>query len=370
MHTGWCTRNMPARRDSPSWSPLRILGPVLIVLGALTAPLAVALTSAHGVLAEEDRFVATFAPLAADPEVQKDVEERVVEDLDIPRIVEEILPAHIPDWLSGSAELLNFLGIPSSLIDPDEIEEDSRASIEGLESLAADAIDRALRAGLKNALASDEAATVWREALRESHPQILARLHASETLPDGSPAPLLVDVQPIVSAAQEALADEGAAFAEYIPALPEDEFQVVILPSEQMQSFGATAAFIFRFGESAPWISAGLIAAGVLLARRRSTWMLIGAAFGAAAALGARVSITSGLARDAITSAASADPIGSATLGLFVDASLPPTLPALLWIIGGWAALAALAVIVKLLRRRGAAPANAPKTFEDPPARP
>src|SRR5699024_7879008 len=194
--------------------------------------------------------------------------------------------------------------------------------------------------------------------------------HTPDTHPDGSPPPHLVDVQPIVSAAQEALADECAAFAEYIPALPEDEFQVVILPSEQMQSFGATAAFIFRFGESAPWISAGLIAAGVLLARRRSTWMLIGAAFAAAAALGARVSITSALARDAITSAASADPIGSATLGLFADASLPPTLPALLWIIGGWAALAALAVIVKLLRRRGAAPANAPKTFEDPPARP
>lgn len=361
---------MPARRDSPSCSPLRVLGPVLIVLGALTTPLAVALTSAHGVLAKEDRFVATFAPLVADPDVQNDVEERVVEDFDIPRIVAELLPAHIPEWLSGSAELLNFLGIPSSVIDPDEIEEDSRASMEGLESLAADAIDRALRTGLKNALASDEAATVWREALRESHPQILARLHTSEALPGGSPEPLLVDVQPIVSAAQEALADDGAAFAEYIPALPEDEFQVVLLSSDQMQSIGAPAAFIFRFGESAPWVSAGLIAAGALVARRRSTWILIGATLGAAAALGAWVSITSGLARDAITSAASADPIGSATLRAFVDASLLPTLPALLWIIGGWTVLAALAVIVKRLRRRGAAPANAPKTFEGPPARP
>src|SRR5699024_12320555 len=126
----------------------------------------------------------------------------------------------------------------------------------------------------------------------------------------------------------------------------DDEFHVPLLPPDQMQSLGAPAPPTFRVGESAPWISAGLIAPRGLLARRRSTWMLTGAAFGAAAALGARVSITSGLARDAITSAASADPIGSATLGLFVDASLPPTLPALLWIIGGWAALAALAVIV------------------------
>lgn len=368
--TGWCTRNMPTRRHSSPWAPLRILGPLLIVLGALVAPLAVALNSAHGVLSEEGRFVAAFAPLAADPDVQEGVEDRVMEDLDVPGIVEEMLPGHLPDWLSGSAELLNYLGVPSSVIDPDEIEEDSRASLDEIESIAADAIDRALRAGMRKALASDEAATVWQEALRESHPQILTRLRTAAVLPDGLPEPLLVDVQPIVSAAREALVDEGAGFAEYIPDLPENEYRVALLSSEQMQSVGASAAFILRFGESAPWISAGLIAAGVLIARRRSTWILIGAVLGAAAALGTRASITSGVTRDAITSAASSDPIGNAALRTFLDAALQPTLPALLWIIGGWAALAALAVIVKLLRRRGTAQADPPRIFEDPPARP
>lgn len=343
---------MPPQSHPSPWTPLRILGPLLIVLGAITAPVSIALMSAHDVLSDEEHFIAAFGPLATDPEVQEDVEERVVSDLKVSDIVAEILPTDLPDWLSGSAEILKYLGIPTSVVDPSEIEEGSRASLDELEAIATDAIESAIRAGLEKALASDEAVTVWREALRESHPQVLSRLRSTEVLPDGSPQALLVDVQPIVAAAREALIEDGAAFAEYIPDLPEDEYRIALLTSEQMETVGATAAFILRFGEWAPWVSAGLAAMGVLLARHRSTWLLVGGALGAVAAFGARSSITSGAASNWITSAVSTDPIGGATLRAFLDASLLPTAPALAWIGVGGAVLAVVAGAVTLLRHR------------------
>ena len=83
----------PARkRRSWAWT---LLATVLIVLGAILAPVAVVASWAKVQLTDTDSFVATYAPLAHDPGVQAFVTNEalkaVQENVDIPQVTSQVI---------------------------------------------------------------------------------------------------------------------------------------------------------------------------------------------------------------------------------------------------------------------------------------
>lgn len=79
------------RRRSRGWS---VLSAFLIVIGLVLAPAAVVTSWVNTQLTNTDAFVATFAPLAKDPAVQRNITDQVVlavnDAVDIPKLTADV----------------------------------------------------------------------------------------------------------------------------------------------------------------------------------------------------------------------------------------------------------------------------------------
>lgn len=89
--------NTPSKTKPPRWR--RALVAVLVVIGCVLAPIAVIGVWARNTLLDSDQYVDTVAPLAKDPAVQKAIADRLtrrlVESVDIETELEESLPPRI-----------------------------------------------------------------------------------------------------------------------------------------------------------------------------------------------------------------------------------------------------------------------------------
>lgn len=307
---------------------LRLLGPCLVVIGALLAPLGVVLSYGHDVLTEEGSFVETFTPLADDPQVRARVADLVLAEIDVPGLAERLLEeAGVPSWLTDLLE--PWAG-------------DASAAMESVDDLIVEGIEDRVREALRSLMNSEEFSIVWQETLRASHGQIVEQLRSPSRIP------LQLDVQPVIAAARDALIAEGATFARFIPdLLPKDS--VVLLPAGQMEPIAPLASLIVRFGSWFTWACLALFVAGIVISRRRLTWLLIGGGLLAVSAFGARLVTTSGHEWSI------ADPIASAAAEALVDVTFRRAGPTLLEITAIGAATAGVTFGIILLRRqRGA----------------
>ncbi|HEY6801559.1 MAG TPA: hypothetical protein VI121_13000, partial [Agromyces sp.] len=129
---------------------------VLVVVGLLLAPVATISAWARLQLVDTDRFVATFAPLASDPEVQDYVGDQVTaaieEQVDIPTLTSDLFDGlgqlDLPPRAQSALELLEG------------------PATQGLQSLVSGVVDRVVE--------SPAFADVWATALRVSHRQFVA----------------------------------------------------------------------------------------------------------------------------------------------------------------------------------------------------
>src|SRR4051794_6290410 len=82
----------PRAKRGRGWT---VLATVLIVIGTLLAPVALAASWAKIQLSNTDRFVAAYAPLAHDPQVQAYITDQVVslidQKVDIPTLTSEVI---------------------------------------------------------------------------------------------------------------------------------------------------------------------------------------------------------------------------------------------------------------------------------------
>lgn len=236
------------RRRSWGWTLLAV---VLITVGALVAPFAVVASWARIALSDTDRFVAAYAPLADDPDVQAYVTDQAVaainEQVDVTQLTSDVIDG-ITQLGTGPA---------------------ATQALELLKGPAANGLESLIENGVTRFVESDAFADVWATALRVSHTQIIA------VMGDDPDAAITVDAQgsvgiqlaPVIDAAKDALLDQGISLASQIPTVDRTVVlaQVDALPSAQL-----AYAAIVSLGAWLPWIAILILAAGVVVARRRS----------------------------------------------------------------------------------------------------
>ncbi|UOE42545.1 hypothetical protein [Agromyces larvae] len=264
---GEASGRMPGRWRAP-------VSAVLIVLGILLAPVALIGGWARLELVDTDRFVQTFGPLAEDPAVQAYLVDQVTTVID-EQVDIDALTASVFDGIRS-------LDLPPRAQDALGLLEGPAA--EGLRSLVSQVVERVIT--------SEAFADVWNQALRISHTQFVAAVQgdpdaALQLAGDGT---VSVQLGPIVAEVRQQLVDQGVGFASAIPAV---DRSIEIVQADSLALVRTVYTLAVAVGLWLPFVSLGLLVAGVLVARRRTTalvWTAGGFAF-AMLVLGAGVGI-------------------------------------------------------------------------------
>lgn len=254
---------VPQRGRGIGWT---IAATVLIVIGALLSPLAVAGHWAKLQLSDTATFVDTFAPLADDPAVQSFVTVEVMtaidERIDIDGLTEDVFSS-----LAG-------LGLPPRAAEA--LEAFQGVAANGIRSLMTNAIGAFVR--------SDAFDAIWQQSLTTSHQQIVKTLNGDTdaALAISDEGEIGVQLGPIVERVKEVLLAQGIDFAANIPDI---DRTVVVAQSDSVVQAQVAYQAAVTFGAWMPWIALAFFVAGVAIARRRSI-ALIWAAIALAISMG------------------------------------------------------------------------------------
>nr|WP_231630777.1 hypothetical protein [Streptomyces clavuligerus] len=235
------------------WSAL------LIVVGCVLAPLGAVAAWTADEVGDTDRYVATVAPLASDPDVQAAAANRVtaavMDHIDLTSLLEGVAPADRPLL----ARALGRLG--------GALENAVRSFVH----------DKSLEV-----VSSSRFKTLWTEANRRAHDAVDKALTGS----GGGAVQLTgntveIDLAPVVDEVKQRLVADGLTVAGKIPEVHTD---FVVARSDDIGKLKTWFRLLQIAGVWLPVLAVLLIAAGVLLAVRRRR-ALVAAALGAAFAL-------------------------------------------------------------------------------------
>jgi hypothetical protein len=252
------------RRRKPGRTTAAI---VLILVGALLAPVAVVGKWARDLVVDTDTYVNTVAPIASDPGVQAAVTNRVTN-----AVVDALNLDELTTQVGDALATLNLPPIVST-------------GIQSLKGPLQDAVTGFVRKQVNKIVTSDAFAATWTEANRTAHEQIVATLRGD---PDAlaqisDSGQLLIDITPIIEQVKSALVDAGFTLAGRIPTI---KVTFPVASSSDLVRLQNAYRAIDVIGAALPWISLLLLAAGVLFAQRRSRALVIaGLSLAAAMAL-------------------------------------------------------------------------------------
>ncbi|MGW1977019.1 hypothetical protein [Streptomyces sp. NPDC001889] len=285
------SRTAPDRRHHRVRS---FLSALLIVIGCVLAPLsAVAVWTAEEV-GDTDRYVATVAPLASDPDVRAAAADRatdaVMDHIDLTSLLEGVAPADRP-------RLAKALG------------------------RAGDALESALRSFVHDkaeaVVSSDTFRRLWTEANRRAHDTVDKALTGSGggavRLTDNA---VEIDLGPVVDQVKQRLVADGLTVAGKIP---EVHTSFVVARSDDIGELRTGFRLLQLAGVWLPVLALLLLVAGVLLAVRRRRAVVaaaLGAAF-ATALLGLALTAFRGIYLDRLPSGVS-QPAAEAVYDTFV----------------------------------------------------
>ncbi|WP_017203167.1 hypothetical protein [Microbacterium algeriense] len=242
---------VPRRRTSGR----SILAGVVLALAVLIAPIAAMGTWARLQLVDADRFVATFAPLAQDPDVQDfvaaQVGDAIQEQVDLDAVVGEVFDGlRALDLPPRAASALSLLEAPAA---------------SGLASLVDGVVHDVVR--------SDQFADIWAQSLRVAHERAVAIMQNSPdtALQLADDGVLSLDLGVVVDRVKDALAERGVGFADLIPAI---DRSVPIAQADALVLTRSIYQIAVVAGFWMPWLVLGLIVVGVLLALNRARALL------------------------------------------------------------------------------------------------
>lgn len=291
-------------------APHRVRGTIaaiLIILGLVLVPIAVVSSAARTLLTDEDAFVDTLAPLAADPDVQGVVTAGVTQSI---------------------TDAVDSLGLPSAVTG-------------ALEPLVVEQVGEAV--------AADAFARAWQKSLLLSHEQLVATLSADPdsalTLTEAGGIEL--QIGPIVAEVRDRLAANGSQFAERIPDVDRG---ILIYENDNLTKLEPVYNLVLVVGAWSPWLAAALIVAGIAVAARRAratvttgiVLAVIGIALCAALAIG----------RGVFASSSESTIVTADAAGVVYDALASRILWPAIAVAGGGAVLAIAVAIGRRIRRR------------------
>lgn len=244
-----------APRDHPRGSRWRSVASTLcIVIAAILVPVSIVGGWARVQLVDEEAFVQTLAPLVDDPAVQQ-----MIIDESMSAITAQV---DFSEMTASVFDAISDLGLPPRATSALELLQAPAAA--GLESLVASTVTTVVE--------SDAFSEVWSTATRGAHRALTAAATSDGgglvvRTPDG----VGVQLGAIVEQVKQRLLDRGVGAAQLIPAVD----RVIILGEGQNLATLRTAyALAAALGWWLPFLTLGLFALGILLARRRSTAVL------------------------------------------------------------------------------------------------
>jgi len=232
------------------------LAVVLVVLGALLAPVAAVAAWADALVEDTDRWVATVGPLSDEPAVQRAVTDRlttaIVDAADLPQLAGDLTAA-----VAG-------LGLPPRL----------GGFVESLRGPLADAATDVVRRTVEHVVTSDEFSAAWVAANRTAHRQLVATLRGdpdaiAQLAADGT---LSVQLTPVIDAVRQRLVERGFTLLERLPQI---DATFPLVTGADLVRFQDAYRLLHALGTWLPWVSLALLVAGVLAARHRSRTLVV-----------------------------------------------------------------------------------------------
>jgi hypothetical protein len=233
----------------------RIVVGLLVLLVCILAPVSVLAVWLHSTVLDTDQYVATVAPLAHDSAVQEAIATRVTNSLvastDLEASVARVLPARAP--FSAPAVVDSIKGVVH---------------------------DVALRL-----VQSDQFATLWEQANRRAHAQLVAVLEGKgvgniET----KNGQVVVHLGPVVDRVKDALANAGINLFSRVDAERVNN-QIVLLDSDQLSKAQDAVDAFDKLAIALPILTIVLFAVAVVLSGNRRRTVLrtgLGVAFAVA----------------------------------------------------------------------------------------
>lgn len=232
-----------------------VVAAIVLTLAVLIAPIAAMGTWARLQLVDADRFVATFAPLAEDPDVQDFVADQVTAAIE----ARVDLTAVVGEVFDG----LRSLDLPPRA--------DSALTL--LERPAATGLMLLVDGAVHDLVASDQFADIWAQTLRFTHERAVAVIQdrpdtALQLADDGE---LSVELGVVIDRVKEVLAERGVGVADLIP---EIDRSIPIAQADALVLVRTVYQIAVAAGFLLPWIVLGTLACGMLLARNRTRALL------------------------------------------------------------------------------------------------
>ncbi|NLP83637.1 hypothetical protein HF576_07250 [Microbacterium sp. CFH 90308] len=242
-------------RERPSGGRWRaVVSAICIVVAAILVPVSIVGAWARVQLVEEEAFVATLAPLVDDPAVQAMIIDESMEAISAQVDFDDVT-ARVFD---GIAEL----GLPPRAADALELLQAPAAS--GLESLVGTTVTRVVE--------SEAFADVWATTTRAAHRALtLAATSDGGGLVVRTDDGVGIQLGAIVERVKQNLVDRGLGVAQLIPDI---DRVVIIGEGNNLAMVRAGYALTATLGWWLPFVTLGLFALGILIARRRSTAIL------------------------------------------------------------------------------------------------
>ncbi|WP_421741176.1 hypothetical protein [Cellulomonas sp.] len=229
---------------------------ILILIGALLAPVAVVGSWARGLMVDTDRYVDTVAPIAQDPLVQSAVSNRITL-----AVVEAL---NVEDLTTQATDAVANLDLPPVV----------SGAVQSLQAPLQEAITGFIRKNVTKIVSSDAFENIWEEANRAAHEQIVATLRGD---PDAlaqisDSGALTLDITPIIEQVKTSLEQAGFTIVSRIPTI---NVSFPIASSADLVRLQSAYRLIDIVGGLLPYLSLGLLAAGVLAAQHRSRALVV-----------------------------------------------------------------------------------------------
>ncbi|MET7994709.1 hypothetical protein ABZU76_27830 [Amycolatopsis sp. NPDC005232] len=239
-----------------SWRP--IVSSILIVLGCILAPLALASVWVNNQISDTDRFTATMSPLIRDPAVQAAVTDRVTEAI--------FTNINVQAIATDAVGALAAQGVPPAVTD----------RLEALTGPLASGVQSFVHGRVATLVASDRIAQTWDRVIRTAHQQAVAVLNGSASAIAIQGDKVVLDLAPFIDDAKQQLAADGLTIVNRIP---EVHPTIQVADAAGLVKARSWYTTLDRLATWLPWIAIVLLAAGVYIARHKRR-ALIAAALG------------------------------------------------------------------------------------------
>lgn len=248
-------RNLEAQQAHPRKRRWRVFSSgLLIVLSCLLAMLSVVAVWANDQITDTDRYVATVAPLATNPDVHNAITSRVttvvLDQIDVNSVVNQLKTT------------LSQRGVPSQATN----------LVDGLSGPITSGLTTAVSSVVHGVVTSSAFATIWANANRAIHQTMVKAL----TGQGGGAVSLAnnqvtIDLAPIIEQVKTRLVDSGLSIASHIPTV---HTSFVVFQSQDLGKIKTYVQLLEIAGNWLPVVAVLIGAWGVYLARDRRKALL------------------------------------------------------------------------------------------------